>query len=98
MPPKIHGLGVEVEGRDLNFNRPSGLPKMRQDTCLAGPIYSMPHYKNFKPYGKFLFGIGSIDFPPTLDPYYTHDTFLVISPGGRNRLQDLETLLGARRL
>jgi len=27
MPPKMHGLGVEAEGRDINFNRPTGLTK-----------------------------------------------------------------------
>jgi hypothetical protein len=83
LPPKIHGLGVEAEGRDINFNRPTGLPKMRQDTGLVGPIYSFPEFKNFHPYGKYLLGIGSIDFPanPTF-PYYTHDTFLVLAPGG----------------
>lgn len=84
MPPKIHGLGAEVEGRDLNFNRPTGLPKMRQDTFLAGPIYSIPHFKAVKPYGKFLMGIGSIDFPPnkSVYPYYTHDTYFMTAIGG----------------
>jgi hypothetical protein len=78
MPPKIHGLGAEVEGRDINFNRPTGIPKMRQDTALIGPIYSLPYFKNVRPYGKYLLGIGSIDFPGY---YYTHDTFLIQAPG-----------------
>ena len=83
MPPKIHGLGLEVEGRDINFNRPAGLTKMRHDTFLAGPIYQLPHYKNVKPYGKVSWGIGSIDFPPSkLFPYYTHDTFALMAMGG----------------
>lgn len=80
MPPKIHGLGAEIEGRDLNFNRPHGIPKMRQDTALAGPIYSFSHFRKIKPYAKFLAGIGSIDFPGF--PGYTHDTFLILAPGG----------------
>ncbi len=80
--PKIRGLGVEVEGRDLNFNRPSGIPKMRQDTGLIGPIFSLSQYRNVRPYAKFLTGIGSIDFPVTIGPAtYTHDTFLVSAPG-----------------
>src|SRR5579859_6774073 len=83
MPPKIHGLGAEVEGRDLNFNRPSGLSKMRQDTALAGPVYQFSHWKNFRPVGKFLLGIGSIDFPANPKfPYYTHDTFFVTAAAG----------------
>ena len=83
MPPKIHGLGAEVEGRDINFNRPSGLSKMRHDTVLAGPIYQLPTFKNVRPVGKFLMGIGSIDFPPNkLFPYYTHDTFFMTAVSG----------------
>ncbi|MGC1463435.1 MAG: outer membrane beta-barrel protein [Terracidiphilus sp.] len=81
-PPKFHGFGIEVEGRDLNFNRPYGISKMRQDTGMAGPIYSVTHFKKFRPYGKFLVGIGSIDFPPVGSPPYTHDTFMVFAPGG----------------
>lgn len=83
MGPKIHGLGIEAEGRDLNFNRPSGIPKMRQDTGMAGVIYSYPGWPDLRPYAKVLFGIGSIDFPPNpLVPDYTHDTFLVTAPAG----------------
>ncbi len=80
-PPKFNGFGIEAEGRDLNFNRPSGVSKMRQDTGLAGLIYSMTHFKNSGPMGKFLVGIGSIDFPPVGSPPYTHDTFMVLAPG-----------------
>ncbi len=83
MSPKIHGIGIELEGRDLNFNRPSGIPKMRQDTGMAGVIYSMPYLNSFRPFGKVMFGIGSIDFPPNpAVPYYTHDTFQTIAPAG----------------
>lgn len=80
MPPKMHGLGIEAEGRDINFNRP--IPNMRQDTGLIGPIYSLSHFKNIRPYAKYLMGIGSIDFPPVGPPNYKHDTFLVFAPGG----------------
>ena len=81
MGPKVHGLGIEAEGRDLNFNRPSGISKMRQDTGMAGVIYSYPGWPDLRPYAKVLFGIGSIDFPPIV-PNYTHDTFLVTAPAG----------------
>ena len=85
MPPKMHGLGIEAEGRDINFNRPSGITKLRHDTGLIGPIYSLHHFKNVRPYAKYLMGIGSIDFPATVGPpTYTHDTFLVLAPGGRS--------------
>ena len=80
-PGFLPGLGVEVEGRDLNYGRTGGVPNLRQDTLEGGPIYTMRHYRKFQPYGKFLVGIGSIDFEH-LTPTYSHDTRPVIAPGG----------------
>jgi opacity protein-like surface antigen len=77
---KASGLGFEVEGNDLNFNRPTVLSKMRQDTGLAGPIFAFSHSTRIRPYVKYLAGIGSIDFPPSGS--YSHDTFLVGAPAG----------------
>jgi hypothetical protein len=82
LPRKLDGLGIEVEGRDTNFGRPAGISRMRQDTGLGGAIYAWNRYRNFRPYGKFLFGIGSIDFPPATGSTYSHDAFLVLAPGG----------------
>lgn len=80
MPADLNGLGVEAEGRDIDIGRPAGITRMRQDTGLAGPIYGWNRYRSFRPYVKFLAGIGSIDFPPS--GTYSHDTFSVFSPGG----------------
>jgi opacity protein-like surface antigen len=84
-PSLLRGLGIEVEGRDINFGRPSVLEafssKMRQSTALGGVIYTVRHYRNFHPYAKYLMGIGSIDFPSS-NPNYTHDTRTVSAPGG----------------
>jgi len=79
---KLSGLGFEAEGRDLNFNKPSGLSKMRQDTGMAGFIYAVPRYKIFRPYVKMVAGVGSMDFPAAPKSTYSHDTFLVYAPGG----------------
>jgi len=79
MPKVLNGLGFEAAGHDINYGRPPGFSKMRQDTAEAGPIYAWNHYRNFRPYVKYLAGIGSIDFPPPV-PDYSHDTFLVLSP------------------
>lgn len=83
-PSLLRGLGIEVEGRDINFGRPSSLEayssKMRQSTALGGVIYTVRHYRNFHPYAKYLMGIGSIDFP-AMGPNYTHDTRTVTAPG-----------------
>jgi hypothetical protein len=80
LPRVISGLGIEAEGRDINFGRPSNIPRLRQDTGLIGVIYPWNHYRNFRPYAKYLAGQGSYDFPPLGN--YTHDTFLVLAPGG----------------
>jgi opacity protein-like surface antigen len=81
LPAVLNGLGVEGEGHAIDFAR--RVPRMRQDTAVAGPIYSWNRYRNFRPYVKFLIGVGSIDFPPPPGyPYYSHDTFSVYAPAG----------------
>lgn len=77
----LSGLGLELEGRDLNFNKPQG-SNLRQDTGMGGLIYAFPHYKVFRPYVRYVAGIGSLDFPPAPKSTYSHDTFLVYAPGG----------------
>jgi opacity protein-like surface antigen len=79
LPAVLNGLGIEAEGRDIDFGRPASIPKMRQDTGVGGAIYDWNRFRNFRPYAKYLVGIGSIDFPPA--GTYSHDTFLVLSPG-----------------
>jgi opacity protein-like surface antigen len=83
-PSVLSGFGLEIEGRDINFGRPSSLTQMRQDTAEGGPIYTLRHYRDFHPYAKYLIGIGSIDFPhiPGTPSWYTHDTRTVYAPGG----------------
>lgn len=68
LPSRLDGIGLELEGRDLNLGRPSNLTKMRQDTALGGPIYTWKRYERLHPYGKWLMGLGSIDFPDTINP------------------------------
>ncbi len=80
MPGVLNGLGIEAEGHDINYGRPAGITKMRQDTGEGGAIYAWNRFRNFRPYAKYLVGIGSIDFPPV--GTYSHDTFTVFSPGG----------------
>jgi opacity protein-like surface antigen len=82
LPRLLHGLGVEVEGRDLNYTRSGFDPKLRQDTAEGGLIYRWNRYHNFRPYAKFLGGYGSIEFSDPRDPYYSHDTRTVLAPGG----------------
>jgi hypothetical protein len=81
LPGVVKDLGFAVEGRDINYMR--SIPNLREDTGQVGAIYSYSHFSKVHPYGKFLAGIGSMDFPafPKI-PNYHHDTFLVTTPGG----------------
>lgn len=83
--PEIHArllqhLGVEVEGREIDFGRPADLPDMRQETLLAGATYRLPGRGRLRPYAKFLMGIGGIYFYSGTP--YDHDTRPVFAPGG----------------
>ena len=80
-PSFLRGFGIEVEARDLNFERTGSVPQLRLDTAEGGAIYTFRHFRNFHPYGKFLMGFGSIDFNVN-SPGYSHDTRTVYAPGG----------------
>jgi len=82
LPSYLRGLGVEVEGRDLNYVRTGGVQNMREDTAGGGPVYTVRHYRRIQPYGKFLLDFGSIDFTILSSPDYHHDTRTVLAPGG----------------
>jgi hypothetical protein len=83
-PSFLRGIGVEVEGRDINYGLPASLSdaelhdtgtNMRQDTGLGGVIYTVRRYSRVHPYGKAMAGLGSIDFPPlpASPAWYRHD-------------------------
>jgi opacity protein-like surface antigen len=71
-PWVLNGLGIEVEGRDLNYGRTGSDPRLRLDTGEGGAIYTWRHHRNFHAYGKCLTGILSIDF--SSNSPYRHDT------------------------
>lgn len=77
----LRGVGIEVEGRDLNYGRSGRDTRLRMDTAAGGAIYKWHHFNNFRPYAKFLAGFGSADFTSSI-PNYTHDTRTVLAPGG----------------
>jgi hypothetical protein len=75
----LKGFGMEVEGRDLNYYRPADMKRMRQSTILGGSTYAWPYSQNVRPFVKYLWGMGSIDFPRK--GHYSHDTRMVQAPG-----------------
>lgn len=76
----LSGLGVEVEGREIDWDKPSDLARMRQETGLGGATYILPlHSRRYHLYAKYLVGLGGIYFAPS---GYDHDTRIVFAPGG----------------
>jgi opacity protein-like surface antigen len=61
LPRLLDGLGIEAEGRDLDFGSTHPAPSFRQVTLGAGPIYSYRHFARFRPYGKALIEYGRLD-------------------------------------
>ncbi len=81
IPPVLNGLGLEFEGRTVQFATPAYLPGHRMDTALGGPVYEFRRKRRIRPIISYLMGIGSIDFPSP-GSTYTHDTRTVYEPGG----------------
>jgi opacity protein-like surface antigen len=77
----LHGFGVELEARDLNYGRTGSVPNLRMDTATGGVIYTCRRFRKINPYAKYLAGLGSIDFIST-NPNYKHDTRTISSWGG----------------
>lgn len=78
-PGALRGIGIEIEGRDLNFGRSSGAdPRLRQVVGAGGVIYKWRRYRVVQPYGKLLAGYGGMNMTTTI-PTYTHDTRTVIA-------------------
>jgi hypothetical protein len=69
LPPSWSGFQLEVEGRDLNYNRTGNDPTLREYTVAGGVNYAWRYDPAFHPYVKFLTGIGNINFPAN-DQYY----------------------------
>jgi hypothetical protein len=82
LPGVLKNLSIQAEGNAIDFGPPARMPNARQDTGLVGVKYTYRRFRNLQPYGKFMGGIGSVDFTQPLVPYYTHDTFAVFAPGG----------------
>ena len=68
-------LAVEGEMRFLRFNTNWG---ESQDHYLIGPKFSTQHWLKFKPYAKFLVGVGKMNFPFNLG----YGKYFAMAPGG----------------
>jgi hypothetical protein len=85
-PGAMKDLGLEAEGRASRWGNP--VPNLREDTGQFGVIYSVSQVPRIHPFGKFLAGVGSMDFPAFATvPNYKHDTFAVTSMAGGADMQ-----------
>ena len=83
MPRALQGLGLQIEGRDINWGAPSFLPGHRMVTGSGGVDYQWRGWQRFprvRPYAKYLIGFGGIWFPNN-SSIYQHDTRTVFEPG-----------------
>jgi hypothetical protein len=86
IPHFLHGIGFDTEARDLNYENTSVIQDLRIDSAAGGLIYSLPRFRNFRPYAKVLEGFGNADYhstpyPPNLNGHY-HDSRTITAIGG----------------
>jgi opacity protein-like surface antigen len=63
VPSLLQGLALEVEARDLNYDKTApNESALRQDTAGGGVIYSWRHFVKFRPYAKLLAEYGNTDY------------------------------------
>ena len=75
----LRGFGMEIEGRDINYLRPASYSNLRESTILGGSTYTWPYSRTFRPFAKYLWGIGAINFPRIGSR--SHETRVVMAPG-----------------
>lgn len=81
VPHLLRGIGLEAEARDLNYGRSKvAYTNLRMDVASGGVIYTLPRFTKFRPYGKFVMGLGNIDYGAPAHPY--HESRTVTSIGG----------------
>jgi opacity protein-like surface antigen len=95
LPDYLYGLSLEVQARDLQWNRstypsdavPSvaGKPILPRTDTLGGGLVYHPRwvrFHKFEPYAKVIGSFGSIDFTIAQTPDYSHATRTVWATGG----------------
>jgi opacity protein-like surface antigen len=88
LPKKLHGLGIEAEGRELDFHRSGSQPKnLKEESGGGGAIYQWHHFDRLLPYGKFLYEFGKADIETgSGTPYYETRTLMEMGGGVEYRV------------
>ena len=63
-PPWVRGIGIEAEYRAVYAGDMVDQTGLKESTAGGGAIYTWRHWRDFRPYGKYIFSLGSIAFAP----------------------------------
>jgi opacity protein-like surface antigen len=80
VPGFLHGVGVEVEARDLRIQSAKTQPIWQIDEAQGGILYSWRHFEKVQPYAKALWGYGNVDH--TFYNFKGHDSRSITVLGG----------------
>jgi opacity protein-like surface antigen len=83
LPRTLDGLGIEIEARGVQTaqNSPTEIGVFREATLGGGAIYTWNHYRNFRPYAKFIADLAGQNFNIG-DKAYHHESQSAFAPGG----------------
>ena len=82
IPKSLDGFGFEAEARDISLGHSATQPaNFRFDTVGGGVIYTWRHFRDFRPYSKYLASFGGIDWNNP-NPLFLHETRTVTALGG----------------
>jgi hypothetical protein len=62
LPPRLRGICVELEARDLRWDRPPTERALLVDAAGGGAIYKWARFSNFRPYGKITAELANVDY------------------------------------
>jgi len=83
LPHRLQGLGIEIEARNLSFQRSGDDPALKEYSVGGGAIYHWRGIKRTDLFGKFLISHAHIQWTTqTPGDTYTHDTRQDYAPGG----------------
>jgi hypothetical protein len=83
LPKRLQGLGIELEGRDLFFEKTGDNTNLKEYTFGGGPIYHWRHFRKTDLFGKFLISSGHIEWTQYVPgDTYSHDSRTDFAPGG----------------
>jgi opacity protein-like surface antigen len=82
-PTLLKSLGIEAEYRGYNYQQFAG-QQLSQSTFGGGPIYTVQHWPNIRPYGKFLINYSQMNYENIwVHPVaVTQSSWITWAPGG----------------